>query len=414
LKRALIPFIFLLSFSTVAEGQVLSAFVREQVGSLPQGRFMISYVSLSSSIDSMYGRDGESKTLSSNFNQNVTFQKITQEEPVRGNQLAGLFLSNGVSLADSAGSLSGAITGNVTGKIPVIGYGITDDLGLYVSVPVLNFKVQARYRFDPSGTTAGLLSQLQASDQASVAAEVNAALNTSLESKLYQAGLKWDPNLNRDYIGDAQVILMKVLKTEATDPVKQSIQPMMVLPTASDHDIHDLYGLKAGDRRWGLGVKYALQRPLPANLQLNFGLSGTYLFANTQARRLPKDQSDELNEDLDPSVSVSGGTKLQSQVQLRYPFPRWVGLNVGMVYQKRWAESLNGNLFQPEQYALASARSSYDLLSSYASIDINSIQSFLEGNFVFPALAELGVGLPLRGQNAIAEPVFELQGTMFF
>lgn len=362
----------------------------------------------------MYGRDGESKTLSSNFNQNVTFQKITQEEPVRGNQLAGLFLSNGVSLADSAGSLSGAITGNVTGKIPVIGYGITDDLGLYVSVPVLNFKVQARYRFDPSGTTAGLLSQLQASDQASVAAEVNAALNTSLESKLYQAGLKWDPNLNRDYIGDAQVILMKVLKTEATDPIKQSIQPMMVLPTASDHDIHDLYGLKAGDRRWGLGVKYALQRPLPANLQLNFGLSGTYLFANTQARRLPKDQSDELNEDLDPSVSVSGGTKLQSQVQLRYPFPRWVGLNVGMVYQKRWAESLNGNLFQPEQYALASARSSYDLLSSYASIDINSIQSFLEGNFVFPALAELGVGLPLRGQNAIAEPVFELQGTMFF
>lgn len=398
----------------MAEGQVLSAFVREQVGSLPQGRFMVSYVTLSSSIDSMYGRDGESKTLSSNFNQNVTFQKITQEEPVRGNQLAGLFLSNGVSLADSAGSLSGAITGNVTGKIPVIGYGITDDLGLYVSVPVLNFKVQARYRFDPSGTTAGLISQLQASDQASVAAEVNAALNTSLESKLYQAGLKWDPNLNRDYIGDAQIILMKVLKTEASDSMKQSIQPVLTLPTASDQDIHDLYGLKAGDRRWGLGVKYALQRPLPANLQLNFGLSGTYLFANTQARRLPKDQSDELNEDLDPSVSVSGGTKLQSQVQLRYPFPRWVGLNVGMIYQKRWAESLNGNLFQPEQYALASARSSYDLLSSYASIDINSIQSFLEGNFVFPALAELGVGLPLRGQNAIAEPVFELQGTMFF
>ena len=410
MKQALIPFIFLLAFSTVAEGQVLSAFVREQVGSLPQGRFMVSYVTLSSSIDSMYGRDGESKTLSSNFNQNVTFQKITQEEPVRGNQLAGLFLSNGVSLADSAGSLSGAITGNVTGKIPVIGYGITDDLGLYVSVPVLNFKVQARYRFDPSGTTAGLISQLQASDQASVAAEVNAALNTSLESKLYQAGLK----LNRDYIGDAQIILMKVLKTEASDSMKQSIQPVLTLPTASDQDIHDLYGLKAGDRRWGLGVKYALQRPLPANLQLNFGLSGTYLFANTQARRLPKDQSDELNEDLDPSVSVSGGTKLQSQVQLRYPFPRWVGLNVGMIYQKRWAESLNGNLFQPEQYALASARSSYDLLSSYASIDINSIQSFLEGNFVFPALAELGVGLPLRGQNAIAEPVFELQGTMFF
>ena len=411
-SKAIIAILALTS-AVSAQAQVLSSFVREQVGSLPKGRFLVSYVSLSSSIDSMYGRDGETKSLSSNLSQNVTFQKITEQEPVRGNQLAGLFLSNGVNLADSAGTLSGAITGVVNGKIPVVGYGISDDVGVYVSVPVLNFRVQARYQFDPSQSTQALLSQLQASDQASVAAEMSAALNTSLESKLYQAGLYWDPNLNRNYIGDTQVILMKVYPVNSSG-MKQSLQPSLILPTAGDQDIHDLYGLKAGDRRLGLGLKYAQERPLPAGFQLNWSLSGTFLFSNQQARRLPKDPSDEVNENLDESVSVSGGSRFQSQLQLRYPFPRWVGLNLGMSYQKRFQETLEGSRYAPESYALASSRSANSLFSTYASLDLNSIQSFLDGNFLFPALAEIGVGLPLFGTNAIAEPVFELQGTMFF
>jgi hypothetical protein len=397
-----------------ANAQVLSTFVREQVGTLPKGRFMVSYLSLNASIDSMYGRNGDSKNLSGNLNQSITFKKITEEDPVRGNQLSGLFLANGVNLGDQAGSLAGSIRGTVNGKVPVIGYGIRDDLGLYVSLPVLTFNINADYQFTPSATTNGLLSQLSANDQSSVASEMGAALNSSLENKLFTAGLGWDPRLNRSYFGDAQVMLLKVIPPAQGKTLKQLLQPMLVLPTASDRDIRDLYGLKAGDGRFGMGFKYALEETLPYRFQLNLGIGATYLFATKQARSLPRGSGDELNELLDPDAQVSGGSKFQSQVQIRYPFPRWVGLNLGVSWQKQLQEALAGNRYQPEVYSVASSRTSYDLVSSYASIDLNSIQSFLEGNFLMPAVAEVGIGLPLAGRNAISEPVLQFQGTMFF
>jgi hypothetical protein len=401
-------------FGNTTFSQVMSSFVREQVGTLPKGRFMISFVSVNASVDSMYGLNGESQSLSTNLNQTITFQKITQEEPIRGNQLAGLFLANGVNLSDSAGTLLGAIQGTVNGKIPVVGYGITDDLGVFVSLPVLTFNIQAQYQLNQSTTTKAFLSQLSSNDQASVAGEMNAALNTSLERKLYTAGLVWDPSLNRSYFGDAQVSLIKVILPRKGRTLRQSFQPSLVLPTASDQDLHDLYGLRAGDRRFGVGFKYALQQSAPFGFEFNLGVGGTYLFPTVQGRRIPKDQNDGLNELLEPNAEVSGGSKFQSQVQIRYPFPKWVGLNVGMIWQKKLEETIAGASYTPFQYALASGRTSYDLLSSYASLDLNSIQSFLEGNFLLPAIAEVGVGLPIAGINAISEPVFQLQGTMFF
>ena len=396
-----------------ARAQVLSTFVREQVGTLPKGRFLVSVLNLNASLDSMYGRNGEAKSLSSNFNQGVSFQKITQEDPVRGNQLSGLFLSHGVNLSDSAGSLSGSISGTVAGRVPVLGYGITEDTGIYLSVPVLNFRIRSRYSFTPSAAAQGFMGQLQGSDQASVAAEFNSALSNSLESKLFRSGLTWNPDIDRNAIGDLQVTVVRVMPGNLGS-WKRSLQPHLILPTAALPDLKDLYGLRAGDRRWGVGLKFAAERELLSRLRFNFALGGTYLFNTTQARRLPRDASDNLGELVDPAARVGGGGRVQGQAQLRYPFPRWVGLNLGMTYQGRWSERLSGSLHPSESYSLASARTSNQLLAGYASVDLNSIQSFLEGGFLFPAQAELGLGLPLAGQNAISEPVVEFQGTMFF
>lgn len=400
-----------LFFAGSSHAQVMSAFVREQTGTLPRGRFMISMVSVQSSIDRMYKIDGTSKSLSSNFNQNVSFQKIIDEEPIRGAQLSGLFLSNGMNLSDSVGELQGSVTGTVKGKVPVVGYGLTDDMGIFLSLPVIEFNINAQYQFRQSAQAQNFLSQLKSSDQTSVAKEFAVALNTSLENKLYRDHYDWNSTLNKTYLGDVQINVVKILSSQRD--FKAQIQPFLILPTATDQDLRDLYGLKAGDHRFGLGLKYGVQKNLNS-FQLNASLSGTHLFPVQQGRRLPKDSSDDLNENLDESVFVAGGDRIQSQAQVRYQFPRWLGLNVGMNWQKKWNESLSGSKFEAEDYRLAEAKTGSSLLSSYASLDLNSIPSFLDGNFLFPAVAELGVGLPISGKNAIAEPVIQLQGTMFF
>jgi hypothetical protein len=408
----LIQSLFVFLISADASAQVMSTFVREQAGSLPQGRFMVSMVSVQSSIDQMFNRNGGKETLSQNFNQKITFQKITTEEPVRGNQLAGLFMSNGLSLADSAGEVSGSVTGTVSGKVPVLGYGIKDDLGIFFALPIIEFKINAHYQFQQSSKTVGFLKQLKNTDQASIAKEFDTALNTSLENKLFKNNYDWNSALNKNYFGDMQINLVKILVN--SPDFKSQVQPFVILPTSSDQDLRDLYGLRAGEGRFGMGAKYAAQKQVFNFLQLNAGVSATYLFPSEQGRRLPKDQIDQLNELMDSHVWVTGGMSYHSQVQIRYPFPKWVGLNLGVDWQQRFRDSLSGNEQDSFAYRNAEAKTGSSLLTSYASIDLNSIQSFLSGGFLFPAIAELGVGLPIVGVNAIAEPVVQLQGTMFF
>jgi hypothetical protein len=163
-----------------------------------------------------------------------------------------------------------------------------------------------------------------------------------------------------------------------------------------------------------LGLKYAVEQRWASRLQLSWGVSGTYLLPSTQARRLPRDSDDALGELLDPATRVGGGARALTQLQLRYGFPRWAALSLGLIYQNRFAETLEGREFAESSYELASGRSVSRLLSTYASLDLSSIQSFIEGKFLMPALAEVGVGLPLLGRNALAGPVLQVQGTLFF
>ncbi len=404
----------ILLWSQLASAQMISAFNRERSGTLPKGRFFVSFVSISGSLDSLYGADGIRKPLSSNLSQSISFSRITQEEPARRRQLAGLFRSNGVSLEDSAGNLSGSINGTIDGKVPVLGYGITDTLGLYVSVPIIRFRVASQYQFNQSIASQKLLTRLSETDQRSTAVEIESAFNTSLESKLSKAGYQWNPSRDQNYLGDIQLMFLQTLPDADDGNRKQSIQPIVILPTATGKELQDLYGLQAGKGRFGLGLKGAIEQKLIYPLLLNFSASANYLFANRQGRRLPVSDGDELNESLDEDVQVSGGMQAASQAQLGYRFPKWVGLNVGLLWQREFAENLQGTAFSRAAYALASARTDRELFTSYASLDFNSIPSFLEGNFWFPAMAEIGIGLPLRGRNSISEPVIQMQGSLFF
>lgn len=394
---------------------MLSTFVREQTATLPRGRFMVSMVQVNTSIDRSYDWAGNKSALSDNFGQSVDFQRIVNEEPARGAQLSGLFAANGLSLQDSAASVSGTLSGTVDAKVPVIGYGLTDHVGLYLTIPIIQFRIQSTYQVQTSAQTQSFLESLVAQDQKSVAREFEMAMQTSLENKLHRSGLTWDPNLNRTYLGDLQLMVMRVWTPSELSPGRSvTLQALAVLPTATGQDMTDLYGLRAGERRWGLGVRSGFQQDLGGRWMWNSGASATALMPTVRAKRFALNPSEALRDGLDPTAEVSGGARFQAQTQLRYQFPRWLGLNLGLQWQQRLQESYTGSAFSADVYARGSRESGEQLWSSYASLDLNSIQSFLDGDFMLPAVAELGVGIPFSGRNAIAEPVIQLQGSLFF
>jgi hypothetical protein len=396
------------------EAQLISSYIREQVGTLPKGRFMISALGIQAGVGQVFDDGGAKQALSNNFNQNVTFQQITQDDPARSNLLSGLFQAYGLNLQGSSGRIEGQLVGRVNGTIPVVGYGITDRIGVYLNVPILTFQIQTAYRFVPSAQTSQFLSTLQQNNQGSVANEFIAAMNTSLESRLYQTQYDYNPALNRSYLGDLQVSLMSVLQESTPRQGGAAIQGIAVLPTAQDRDIRDLYGLRAGDRRFGLGARGMVETRISSGFSWFNSAQGVFLFPSTQARRFPGNPSDQLNAAVSNSAEITGGARLNAQTQVRYSFPKWISLNAGMGYAIRMQEGYAANDVPPESLSIASARSQMSLASAFGSVDLNSIPSFLEGKFLFPAVFELGAGIPLAGRNSFAEPVVQIQGTMFF
>lgn len=396
------------------EAQLISSYIREQVGTLPKGRFMVSALGIQAGVGQVFDDGGAKQALSNNFNQNVTFQQITQDDPARSNLLTGLFQAYGLNLQNSSGRIEGQLVGRVNGMVPVLGYGITDRIGIYLNVPILTFQIQTAYRFVPSAQTSQFLTTLQQNNQGSVANEFISAMNTSLESRLYQTQYDYNPALNRSYLGDLQVSLMNVLQESTPRQGGVAVQGIAVLPTAQDRDIRDLYGLRAGDRRFGLGARGMMETRIGSGLSWFNSAQGVFLFPSNQARRFPSNPSDQLNAAVSNSTEITGGARLNAQTQLRYSFPKWVSLNVGMGYAIRMQEGYAASDVSPESLAIASARSQMSLASAFGSVDLNSIPSFLEGKFLFPAVFEIGAGIPLAGRNSFAEPVVQVQGTMFF
>ncbi len=375
---------------------------------------MVSWVGLETGIGRSLNQNGDLVQLSDNLNREVSFQQIAKDDPLRKQQLEGLFLANGVKLSDSSGNLNGSLSGRVSGKVPVIGYGITDQIGVFASLPILQFQFRTQYDFTSSAATQGFLNSLNASGQGTVAKTFEAALSTSLESKLNRIGYEYRPNFNRTFVGDLQLMAMRVSVPEFPEDIKTANQLVLTLPTATGIDLQDLYGVRVSDQRWGIGARQLVELPLKHGFQLNGSAGLQYLFARDQSRRIPLSIDDDLNEGYDPAAEISGGMRASLQAQLRYVFPKVVGLSQGISWQKKWDDQISGSRYESANYEWASDRSGFDLTSYYASIDFNSIPSFLTGNFLIPVIAEFGVGLPIMGRNAMAEPVFQFQGTLFF
>ena len=125
-----------------AQAQTVSSFVRAQVGTLPQGRFILSYNRIMADSNSIFNRDGQRTSLTDYLNQEVSFRTIAEDDPSRTQQLLGLFQAYGADPDSSAGEIDVSVLGSVNAEVPVVGYGLNDRTGLFLAIPIIRFQFQ--------------------------------------------------------------------------------------------------------------------------------------------------------------------------------------------------------------------------------------------------------------------------------
>lgn len=400
----------LLFISTLhlAQAQTMGFYMRDQVKVLPKSRFIVSVVGFQSNINSQLDSSGQSTSIQDKLNRDITFKDITDDDSARKNQLVGLFKANNVNQNAKAGSVNGQVKGFVDGQIPLIGYGLTDDIMMIFALPILHFRIQAQHQFVKSETTKSFLKNLEQQDQGSTARDFDSAFDSSMQSKLYRSNYIWNPDVDQKMVGDLQLTLMNQLTSN-----QSAVSLGLIFPTADIAAVDDVYQLTGGEKKWAVSAKYAQQIPINTGLSLTQSFENLLFLPTKQMRRLYLNETSDLKEGFD-ETQISWVNQIKYQMQLRYEFPKWVGITGGLAWQYRTGEKFSGDKYDQLIYDINSRANDQDLKSAYLAADLNSINSFLAGQFLLPMALELSTHYTLAGRNVLSEPVYQLQGSVFF
>ncbi|MCM0605836.1 MAG: hypothetical protein KA715_07065 [Xanthomonadaceae bacterium] len=395
---------------------LLPNIVGETTGSLPQGRFIVSVLNLVTPLESKSLLNGDSQSFSSLFNRNLTWQTLMDSEPARKNQVAGLLSANGImDFSQSAGSFAGSFGGRATTLVPLIGYGLTDRIGVFFVIPIIKFQTSYSTAYQASSSAQQLIQNLQSSGQSSTASEMAESLNQGFDLQLKHSGFTNTPNRELQCVGDLRMEVPVPL-TEVTKPLQWIASTQAVFPTAEPSATDDFFGFSGGEKRFALGQKITAAWN-PPGLRRSTILASTSVmipFGTEMSVRVPKNSIDFLPSDIDPSTQISGGILAQAFTSFRYDWSTLIGTKLSYQFQRRFQKTFSGSLFDSTRYDLLTKLTEESLHSIQAGIEFNTIRAFLDGKFLFPGMLSLGAGIPIASQNSLNTPTYLLQGALFF
>lgn len=395
---------------------LLPNIVGEATGSLPQGRFMVSVLNLVTPLESRSLLNGDSQSFSSMFNRNLSWQMMMDSEPARKDQVAGLLAANGITdFNSSAGSFAGSFGGRATTLVPLVGYGLTDRIGVFFVIPIIKFQTSYSTAYQASAAAQKLIQDLEGSGQSSTAAEMAESLNQGFNLQLTKAGFSNTPNREIQRVGDLRMEIPIPL-TEPTKPLQWIAATQAVFPTAERAASDDFFGFSGGEKRFALGEKITAAWT-PPGLRRSTILASTSLlipFGTEMSVRIPKNSIDFLPSDIDPTTQISGGILAQAFTSFRYDWSTLIGTKLSYQFQRRFQKTFSGSLFDSTRYDLLTRLTEESLHSIQAGIEFNTIRAFLDGKFLFPGMLSLGAGIPIASQNSLNTPTYLLQGAVFF
>lgn len=391
--------------------RLIAPIMGDRAATLPRGRFLLSYSRIGVSADSRFDGNGVHGPISNEFTKSLTWRDVIESDRAREHQLGGLLDSKGAASTDSAGSVRGDLTGSVDVTVPVLGYGITDRLGIYLAVPIQKIRLRSKVAYVQSESARNVVQRLRNDEQGAAADDMERALNNGFLTAVERAGYDYTESTERTEIGDLRIEIPYVRKFRRYSTAW--IQSL-ILPTGKTSVPSDFYGISSGEGRYQVGSRWVIETPFLSHGTLS-GSTGFQLpLPGRAAIRLPREPGDLLSPDIDPRARLTGGERVQIQVQCKLQVTRWWALATGAQHQIKSREKFGGGIGSPERYSEAGTGSSERLTAVFINAELDTIAAFLTGDIPLPFRMMAGGSFPVAGMNTGADRSGYLQMNLFF
>ncbi len=403
------------SVNAFAVPSLFPAFQGARALTLPRGRFLVSYTRISVAIDSRFDPSGEVGSIGAELSRDLTWKDVIAGRPERSDQIAGLLDAHGISEQDSAGYFEGDLVGRLNLTVPVAGFGITDQLGIFVAVPIQNIRVRSKVSYQRSLSAEKLVNELGGTDQQAAANDMAATLNDGFSDQIAKAGYRYQEHVEQTKMGDVRVEIPYVFKKRfLRSRASFALIGSVVLPTGSRPDPADLIPLSSGQGRLVAGLRGVASHDLTSRLRLHFSSGLMLPLPADRSVRVPRDENDRLSSDIDTRARISGGVTALAELHAQVLLTRsWI-LSSGLQHQSKTSENFKGSEFTESRYSFLSARTAERLESYFVNLELNTLSAFLAGDFKFPIQVTGGYAAPIAGVNSLGESYAFIQSTLFF
>jgi hypothetical protein len=362
-----------------------------------------------------YNNWGQREVLADPFFTSLDFATIKEGtlDPLDLASIQSKMDKLGVSDQDSFGSTMGMVNVKAHVTVPVLAYGLTENITVAIAVPIAqsSLAVNTGVVQQNRALYQAFRQELQASGVSVKLQELDQKLADPVNYKIADYNYQPLQNENSTKLGDIKLVA-KYKSFDHNDHVI-TLTTNFSLPTAKQEDIDKVIDLGGGDGQldWGLAVNHDFR--LNEQWSLSSELGHTIQFADTLAQRIPERYDSSLSPDKDENTQRKLGNMMIAHTALKW---RHQGISAGLSYalQYKQKDSYSGNVFSERRYRWLEQSTVQNMQTISASIGYDTITLYRQGKFPAPLAVSLGHSRVLSGKNVVVDPMTTFDLALFF
>ena len=408
-------FLALLLASSIAQSATLFApFSMDSTEVLPKGIRNLTVATFTTGISDAKNGWSNDKPVGDAFNKAVTWGDLVnaQKAGYDRNSLQGYLQSKGYAMSDVVGSGTGVVDIRVTATVPVLAYGITENLTLAAVVPILYSNLNVSTGWNANQDFNQAIAKFAADGKNYRILQNQQKLMNVIASDVASKGYAPLENETRTGLGD--VTLAGKYRAIKTDNYALAIVPKVVLPTGQTADVNKLIDVAPGSGVWNLGISAIQSYQFDGQLSIVQSIGYTRQLPLYRAKRIPFDPTMTSSPDVDESTRVQLGDVYSGQVGPKYKITPLFTIGGALAYQYKAPDVYSGDQFESGRYDWMSINTEQVMFSGQVGLNFSTISLYKAHTFAVPLEMNLSYANVFSGRNVNTTELYSAALSLFF
>lgn len=394
---------------------IQTPFVLPSARVLPKGVRNLSYKGAIIDASRKFNESGQNVTIAEPFYQPLSFGKIMEgeQDPAKRGLIEDTMNALGANPEDTFGETTGQVNVKVNAHVPVLAWGLTDNLTVAAVVPVVksSLNVDSGVIQQNAALHQKMIADIQSKGASAKVVEFIEKMNAPVSEKVEEYGYQPLQNENKTELGDIRVISKyQVLNNEIN---RVTLTGALTIPTGQDQDVNKVVDVISGDGQTDLSIGADYDFLLNEKFTVTVGTLYTFQLADTNPERIPFRVDSKLTPDVDPNTQRDLGDIWMFAAAATYAYKGFTAA-AGYNFQARQRDEYSGSQYEQYRYHWLAEETKQKMHSALASIGFNTISLFKQKKFPIPLGFSLTHTQVFAGENVVNDALTAFDMSIFF